>query len=135
MKSADSQTPVALTAPSLNRGTAFTHDERRKLGLTDRLPSAVLTPDDQYDHLLHHIDDTAPAYVVRAFPAGIGSETSVGVVMSGPVGTSRLPEKPAQISDAEKLARIRAVIDHPGVFHWDGQDVARVIRRILEGDL
>jgi len=55
--------------------------------------------------------------------------------MSGPVATLRLLEKPAQISDAEKLARIRAVIDHPGIFHWAGQDVARVIRRILEGDL
>jgi malate dehydrogenase (oxaloacetate-decarboxylating) len=63
MKSADSQTPVALTAPSLNRGTAFTHDERRKLGLTGRLPSLAL--DDQYDHLLHHIN-TARAYLVRA---------------------------------------------------------------------
>ena len=135
MKSADSQTPVARTAPSLNPETAFTHDERRKLGRTGRLPSAVLNLDDPYDHVLHHIDDTAPAYVVRAFPAGIGSETSGGVVMSSPVGTLRLPEEPAQTSDAEKLARIRAVIDHPGVFHWDGQDVARVIRRILEGDL
>jgi hypothetical protein len=55
--------------------------------------------------------------------------------MSGPVGTLRLLAKPAQISDAEKLARIRAVIDHPGIFHWAGQDVARLIRRILEGDL
>jgi len=98
MKSADSHTPVALTTPSLNRGTAFTHDERRKLG-----------------------------------PTGISSETS-GVVMSGPLATLRLLEKPAQISDAEKLARIRAVIDHPGTFHWAGQDVARAIRRILEGD-
>jgi hypothetical protein len=66
MKSADSQTPVALTAPSLNRGIAFTHDERCKLGLTGRLPSAVLTLDDPYDHLLHHIDNTARAYLVRA---------------------------------------------------------------------
>jgi hypothetical protein len=63
MKSADSQTPVALTAPSRNRGTGFTHDERRKLG---RLPSAVLTLDDPYDHVLHHIDNTARAYLVRA---------------------------------------------------------------------
>jgi hypothetical protein len=92
MKSADSHTPVALTTPSLNRGTA-------------------------------------------TLPAGISSETSGGVVMSGPVATLRLLEKPAQISDAEKLARIRAVIDHPGTFHWAGQDVARAIRRILEGDL
>ena len=59
MKSTDSQTPVALITPSLNRGTAFTHDERRKLGLTGRLPSAVLTLDDPYDHLLRHIDNTA----------------------------------------------------------------------------
>jgi hypothetical protein len=57
MKTADSQTPVARTAPSLNRGTAFTHDERRKLALTGRLPSAVLNLDDQYDHLLHDIDN------------------------------------------------------------------------------
>jgi hypothetical protein len=55
--------------------------------------------------------------------------------MSGPAATLRLLEKPAQISDAEKLARIRAVIDHPGTFHWAGQDVARAICRILEGDL
>jgi hypothetical protein len=66
MKSADSQTPVALTAPNLNRGTAFPHDERRKLGLTARLPSAVLTLDDPYDHSLHHIDNTARACLVRA---------------------------------------------------------------------
>ncbi len=66
MKSADAPTPVALTAPSRNRGIAFTHDERCKLGLTGRLPSAVLTLDHQYDHLLHHIDNTARAYPVRA---------------------------------------------------------------------
>ena len=55
--------------------------------------------------------------------------------MSGAVGTLRLLEKPAQISDAEKLAWIGAVIDHPGMFHWNGQDVARLIRRIIDGDL
>jgi hypothetical protein len=65
----------------------------------------------------------------------MASETSGGVVMRGPARTLRLLEKPAQISDAEKLARIWAVIDHPGIFHWAGRDVARVIRRILEGDL
>ena len=63
MKSTDSQTPVALITPSLNRGTAFTDDERRKLGLTGRLPSAVLTLDHPYDHLLHHVDNTASAYL------------------------------------------------------------------------
>ena len=66
MKSADSQTPIARTTPSLNRGTAFTHDERRKPGLTGRLPSAVLNLEDPYDYLLHHIDNTARAYPVRA---------------------------------------------------------------------
>ena len=45
--------------------------------------------------------------------------------MSGPIATLR-SVKPGQISDAKKLARIRAVIDHPGVFHWAGQDVARI---------
>jgi hypothetical protein len=34
MKSADSHRPVALTTPSLHRGTAFTQDARRKLGFT-----------------------------------------------------------------------------------------------------
>ena len=57
MKSADSHTPVALTSPRLTRETALTHDQRRKLGLTGRLPSAVLTLDDPYDHLLHQIDN------------------------------------------------------------------------------
>jgi hypothetical protein len=33
MKSSELHTPVALTTPSLNRGTAFTHDERRKPGV------------------------------------------------------------------------------------------------------
>ena len=66
MKSADAQTPVALTAPSLNRGTAFTHDERCMLGPTGRLPSAVLALDNQYDYLLHHIDHTASVDLVMA---------------------------------------------------------------------
>jgi hypothetical protein len=55
--------------------------------------------------------------------------------MSSPVGTLRLLKNPAQISDAETLARIRAVLDHPGIFHWAAQDITRVIRRIIEGDL
>ena len=91
MQSAESQTPVARTEPSLRRRTAFTHDERRKLGLAGWRPATVQT--------------------------------------------LRVLEQPAQISDADKLARIRAVISHPGIFHWAGQDVATVIRRILEGDL
>jgi hypothetical protein len=35
--------PLALTTPSVNRGVGFTHQQRRKLGLTGRLPSGVLT--------------------------------------------------------------------------------------------
>jgi malate dehydrogenase (oxaloacetate-decarboxylating) len=41
----------ALTSPSLNRGTAFTIEERHQLGLTGRLPSAVLTLEDQAQRL------------------------------------------------------------------------------------
>ena len=36
-----------LLDPLRNRGTAFDHDQRRKLGLTGRLPSAVETLDEQ----------------------------------------------------------------------------------------
>jgi malate dehydrogenase (oxaloacetate-decarboxylating) len=37
------QVPRALATPSINRGVGFTHEQRRKLGLTGRLPSGVLT--------------------------------------------------------------------------------------------
>jgi len=40
-------TPPALATPSLNRGVGFTHEERRKLGLTGRLPAGVLTLEEQ----------------------------------------------------------------------------------------
>jgi malate dehydrogenase (oxaloacetate-decarboxylating) len=40
-------TPAALTDPLLNRGVAFTDKEREALGLTGRLPAAVLTLDQQ----------------------------------------------------------------------------------------
>ncbi|MBW0012672.1 NAD-dependent malic enzyme [Mycobacterium sp.] len=43
--------PPALAAPSLNRGVGFTHEQRRRLGLTGRLPSAVLTLDEQADRV------------------------------------------------------------------------------------
>jgi malate dehydrogenase (oxaloacetate-decarboxylating) len=35
--------PVALSAPVLNRGVGFTHEQRRRLGLTGRLPAGVLS--------------------------------------------------------------------------------------------
>jgi malate dehydrogenase (oxaloacetate-decarboxylating) len=41
------KTPPALATPSLNRGVGFTHEERRKLGLTGRLPAGVLTLEEQ----------------------------------------------------------------------------------------
>jgi malate dehydrogenase (oxaloacetate-decarboxylating) len=47
--------PAALAAPSLNRGVGFTHEQRRRLGLTGRLPSAVLTLDEQADRVWHQL--------------------------------------------------------------------------------
>jgi len=45
------KTPAALSTPSLNRGVGFTHEQRRRLGLTGRLPPAVLTLDDQAERV------------------------------------------------------------------------------------
>jgi malate dehydrogenase (oxaloacetate-decarboxylating) len=45
------QIPVAITTPSLNHGVGFSHGERRRLGLTGRLPSAVLTLEQQADRV------------------------------------------------------------------------------------
>ncbi len=39
--------PAILTDPVTNRGSAFTVEERSKHGLAGRLPSAVLTLDQQ----------------------------------------------------------------------------------------
>src|SRR5436309_1354531 len=39
--------PTVLTDPLLNRGTAFTLDQRSALGLTGRLPAAVETLEQQ----------------------------------------------------------------------------------------
>lgn len=47
--------PEAMATPSLNRGVGFTHEERRRLGLTGRLPSAVLTLDQQADRVWHQL--------------------------------------------------------------------------------
>ena len=53
------KTPAALATPSLNRGVGFTHEQRRKLGLTGRLPPAVLNLDDQADRVWHQLQDLA----------------------------------------------------------------------------
>jgi malate dehydrogenase (oxaloacetate-decarboxylating) len=44
-------TPSAMATPSINRGVAFTHEERRRLGLLGRLPSGVLTLEQQAERV------------------------------------------------------------------------------------
>jgi malate dehydrogenase (oxaloacetate-decarboxylating) len=51
--------PLALSSPSLNRGVGFTHAERRRLGLTGRLPPAVLTLEQQADRVWHQLQSLA----------------------------------------------------------------------------
>jgi malate dehydrogenase (oxaloacetate-decarboxylating) len=51
MTSSTPHIPEALASPSLNRGTAFTVEQRHQLGLTGRLPSAVLTLEGQAHRL------------------------------------------------------------------------------------
>ena len=55
--------PDVLEDPILDKGTAFTDSERDTLGLTGRLPSAVLTLDQQaqraYQQMLRQGDDLA----------------------------------------------------------------------------
>ncbi|HEX7322383.1 MAG TPA: NAD-dependent malic enzyme [Mycobacterium sp.] len=49
------QLPAALTTPSLNRGVGFTREERWRLGLTGRLPSGVLTLEQQAERVWHQL--------------------------------------------------------------------------------
>jgi malate dehydrogenase (oxaloacetate-decarboxylating) len=51
------KTPLALISPSLNRGVGFTHEERRELGLTGRLPSGVLTLDEQAERVWRQLQE------------------------------------------------------------------------------
>jgi malate dehydrogenase (oxaloacetate-decarboxylating) len=51
--------PAAMVSPSLNRGVGFTHEQRRRLGLTGRLPSAVLTLDEQADRVWRQLQSMA----------------------------------------------------------------------------
>jgi malate dehydrogenase (oxaloacetate-decarboxylating) len=53
------QTPVALANPSLNRGVGFTHEERRRLALTGRLPPGVLTLDQQAERVWRQLQGMA----------------------------------------------------------------------------
>lgn len=51
--------PAALASPSLNRGVGFTREQRRRLGLTGRLPPAVLTLDQQADRVWQQVRSLA----------------------------------------------------------------------------
>jgi malate dehydrogenase (oxaloacetate-decarboxylating) len=51
--------PTTLISPSLNRGVGFTREERRRLGLTGRLPSAVLTLEQQADRVWRQLQSVA----------------------------------------------------------------------------
>ncbi|MDT5291357.1 MAG: hypothetical protein QOF88_6246 [Mycobacterium sp.] len=64
MEGCVTQIPVALATPSLNRGVAFSREERRRLGLTGRLPSGVLTLDQQANRVWQQLQGT-PTYLGR----------------------------------------------------------------------
>ncbi|MDX1872479.1 NAD-dependent malic enzyme [Mycolicibacterium sp. 120266] len=49
--------PEALANPVLNRGTAFTRDERLRMGLTGRLPAGVLSLEQQSQRLWHQLGE------------------------------------------------------------------------------
>lgn len=49
--------PAALTNPIVNRGSAFTSDERSRLGLTGRLPAGVLTLQQQADRVYRQLHE------------------------------------------------------------------------------
>jgi malate dehydrogenase (oxaloacetate-decarboxylating) len=51
--------PAAMSSPSLNRGVGFTREQRRRLGLTGRLPSAVLTLEQQAERVWHQLQSLA----------------------------------------------------------------------------
>ena len=51
MNSRPPQIPNVLSSPSLNRGVGFTREQRRELGLTGRLPSGVLTLEQQAERV------------------------------------------------------------------------------------
>ncbi|MCQ4161532.1 NAD-dependent malic enzyme [Roseomonas sp. GC11] len=51
------QGAALLHHPGRNRGTAFTHEERRRLGLEGLLPQAVESLDRQVERVLAHLDE------------------------------------------------------------------------------
>src|SRR5262245_45710386 len=48
--------PELLDSPTLNKGTAFTQEERREYGLEGLLPHAVETIDRQLERVMEHLD-------------------------------------------------------------------------------
>jgi malate dehydrogenase (oxaloacetate-decarboxylating) len=64
MEGCVTQIPLALATPSLNRGVAFSREERRRLGLTGRLPSGVLTLEQQAKRVWQQLQGT-PTYLGR----------------------------------------------------------------------
>lgn len=51
--------PAAMATPSLNRGVGFTQEQRRQLGLTGRLPPAVLTLEQQAQRVWRQLQGMA----------------------------------------------------------------------------
>jgi len=49
-----------LATPSVNRGVGFTREQRRNLGLTGRLPSAVLTLEQQAQRVWQQLRAVIP---------------------------------------------------------------------------
>lgn len=56
MSAAAPMGPAILEDPRFNRGTAFTHEERTRLGLDGLLPPAVETLERQVERVLTHLD-------------------------------------------------------------------------------
>ena len=56
-----------LNNPFLNKGTAFTHQERQRLGLTGLLPHAVQTLDEQSQQAYAHYNQKPSLLEKRQF--------------------------------------------------------------------
>ena len=78
-----------LNDPFMNKGTAFTYEERKKFGLTGLLPTVVRTLEEQvqieyekvcqyetdYEKNKYDHDGTDARSIVPLCPAGFGPET------------------------------------------------------------
>jgi malate dehydrogenase (oxaloacetate-decarboxylating) len=66
-----------LTSARLNRGTAFTLKERHQLGLTGRLPSAVLTLEDQAQRLWQQLSSLPTDLARNLLPEQVHNRNEV----------------------------------------------------------